>query len=87
MGRSGGLVELAEPGNLEGLLARAIDNARWCGADPVCMNPPVGAGLQTTPGCCHHCLLLPETSCELFNSWLDRAALIGGRPDHPAYFD
>lgn len=86
LGTLGGLVELAEPGNLEPLIERALDAAAWCGADPVCMSPPVGAGLQTTPGCCHHCLLLPETSCELFNSWLDRAALIGGRPNHPAYF-
>ncbi len=78
-GTLGGLVELAEPGNLEGLIGRAIENARWCGADPVCMNPPEGGGLQTIPGCCHHCLLLPETSCENFNFGLDRAALIGGR--------
>lgn len=85
-GTLGGLVELADTGNLERLVGRAVDNARWCGADPVCMNPPVAARLQTTPGCCHHCLLLPETSCELFNQLLDRAALIGGRPDHPAYF-
>lgn len=86
-GTLGGLVELADTGNLEGLVARALDNARWCGADPVCMNPPVAARLQTTPGCCHHCLLVPETCCELFNQWLDRAALIGGRLDHPGYFD
>lgn len=85
-GTLGGLVELADPGNLEGLLARAIEHARWCGADPVCMNPPRGASLQTTPGCCHHCLLLPETCCEMFNQGLDRAALIGGRQNVPSYF-
>jgi len=85
-GTLGGLVELADAGNLELLVERAVDSARWCSADPVCMNPPVAARLRTTPGCCHHCLLLPETSCELFNQWLDRAALIDGRPDHPHYF-
>jgi hypothetical protein len=85
-GTLGGLVELADPGNLEGLLARAIEHARWCGGDPVCMNPPRAASLQTTPGCCHHCMLLPETSCEMFNQGLDRAALVGGRHDVPGYF-
>jgi hypothetical protein len=51
------------------------------------MNPPEGAGLQISRGSCHHCLLLPETSCELFNNWLDRAALVAGRANTPAYFD
>jgi len=86
-GTLGGLVELADPGNLEALIERALDSARWCGADPVCMNPPEGAGLQISRGSCHHCLLLPETSCELFNNWLDRAALVAGRANTPAYFD
>lgn len=85
-GTLGGLVELAQPGNLEELVSRAVEQARWCGADPVCMTPPEKAGLQTSPGSCHHCLLLPETSCELFNQWLDRAALVGGRSDIPAFF-
>jgi hypothetical protein len=85
-GTLGGLVELAEPGNLEKLVAAAVERARWCGADPVCMNPPVGAGLSTTPGCCHHCLLVPETTCEWFNTWLDRGALIGGRDGAPPFF-
>ena len=86
-GTLGGLVELADPGNLEVLIERALDSARWCGADPVCMNPPEGAGLSISRGCCHHCLLIPETSCELFNDWLDRAALVVGRANTPPYFD
>jgi hypothetical protein len=85
-GTLGGLVELAEPGNLENLVAAAVDRARWCGADPVCMHPPVGVGLSTTPGCCHHCLLVPETTCEWFNTWLDRGALVGGRDGAPPFF-
>jgi hypothetical protein len=52
----------------------------------VCMNPPQGGGLQTTPGCCHHCLLVPETSCEMFNLALDRASLIGGRGGVSGFF-
>lgn len=85
-GTLGGLVELAEPGNLEKLVAAAVERACWCGADPVCMNPPVGAGLSTTPGCCHHCLPVPETTCEWFNTWLDRGALVGGRDGALPFF-
>lgn len=85
-GTLGGLVELAEPDALEALVASAVEKARWCGADPVCMHPPERAQLQTTPGCCHHCLLLPETSCEAFNAGLDRAALVGGRDGVTGFF-
>ena len=86
-GTLGGLVELAQPGRLEALLSGALDHARWCGADPVCLNPIEGAGLITTPGCCHHCLLVPETTCEHFNKQLDRAALIGGRDHATGFFE
>lgn len=85
-GTLGGLVELVAPGSLEPLIQRAVDHARWCGADPVCMHPPEGVGLITTPGCCHHCLLIPETTCEMFNSHLDRAALVGIREGTVGYF-
>lgn len=85
-GTLGGLVELAEPGNLEKLITAAVERARWCGADPVCMHPPAGVGLSTTPGCCHHCLLVPETTCEWFNTWLDRGALVRGREGAPPFF-
>jgi len=85
-GTLGGLVELVEPGRLEGLLADALLRADWCGADPVCINPPSGLGLNVTPGCCHHCMLVPETSCEAFNTGLDRAVLIGNRTSIVGFF-
>jgi len=84
-GTLGGLVELAQAGKLEVVLERVLANAHWCGADPICIDPPSGAGLQISPGSCHHCLLLPETSCEYFNQWLDRASLIGRRAT-PRFF-
>jgi hypothetical protein len=31
---------------------------------------------------CHACVLAPETSCQHFNSLLDRALLVGA-PDNP----
>lgn len=85
-GTLGGLVELAEPGRLEALVERAITRAQWCGADPVCMAPPEGAALETSPGSCHHCLLVPETTCENFNDDLDRATLVGVRAGTIGFF-
>ncbi len=78
-GTLGGLVELGTPDRLGDLLEAAVDSAFWCATDPVCMEGEFarrGAG-ATPPGACHHCLLVPETSCESFNRGLDRAAVIG----------
>ncbi len=85
-GTLGGLVELAEPGKLEALVTRALAHAEWCGADPVCMDPPADAALEIRPGACHHCLLIPETTCENFNNHLDRAAMVGIRIGAAGYF-
>lgn len=79
LGTMGGLVELAQPGNLEPLLQEAYANARWCGLDPVCLNP-VQHVKHDTAGACHQCCLLPETSCGWWNEGLDRALLIGREP-------
>jgi hypothetical protein len=76
MGTLGGLVELAQPGSLELLLEEAYSSARWCGLDPVCMNP-VAHVKRDRAGACHQCCLLPETSCGWWNHALDRATLVG----------
>lgn len=79
-GTLGGLVDKGRPGHLEALVATAIDKARWCSADPVCMELGTTVG-QGPDGCnlaaCHNCGLLPETACEEFNRFLDRGLLIG----------
>jgi hypothetical protein len=37
---------------------------------------------------CHNCGLVPETACEEFNRFLDRALLVGARDSRPlAFFD
>lgn len=77
-GTLGGLVELGCPDRFGELLDTAVDSATWCATDPVCgedASAPRGRG--TAPGACHHCLLVPETSCEAFNQGLDRAVLNG----------
>ena len=71
-GTLGGLVGLGKPGNLERLFYGAIEDARWCGSDPICGESegqgPDGLNLAA----CHSCCLLPETSCEFQNRLLDR---------------
>jgi hypothetical protein len=78
-GTMGGLVRMARPANLLAVFAGALSNARWCSTDPVCME--VGQAGQGPDSCnlaaCHGCALLPETSCEEFNRFLDRGLVIG----------
>jgi hypothetical protein len=84
-GTMGGLVAMGRPGRLEALLGVAIDLATWCTTDPVCIESNAPPGLArastTAPGACHHCLLLPETSCEQRNRHLDRAVVVGAPGD------
>jgi hypothetical protein len=80
-GTLGGLVELGAPDRLGELLEAAVDAATWCATDPECGEDAQGPrGRGSTPGACHHCLLVPETSCEAFNRGLDRAVLNGHGP-------
>lgn len=82
-GTLGGLVRMGKPGYLEPALLSALDQAGWCSADPVCME--IGASGQGPDSCnmaaCHSCALVPETACEEFNRFLDRALLIGSPED------
>jgi hypothetical protein len=79
-GTMGGLVNMGTRGNLEPVVRRALDKARWCSADPVCMEMGAEGG-QGPDSCnlaaCHNCALVPETACEEFNRFLDRALVIG----------
>ncbi|MCF8011349.1 MAG: DUF1998 domain-containing protein [Clostridiales bacterium] len=79
-GTLGGLVRMGKPGYLEPVIRGALANAQWCSTDPVCME--LGArGGQGPNSCnlaaCHNCALVPETACEEFNMFLDRALVVG----------
>lgn len=77
-GSLGGLVRLAEPALLAGVVARALKNAAWCGSDPVCLETnPRMSGERLSGAACHCCLLVPETACEKFNRELDRTMMVG----------
>jgi len=79
-GTMGGLVRMGKPTRLEPMLNRALEGARWCSADPVCMEMASQGG-QGPDSCnlaaCHSCALVPETACELFNRFLDRGMVVG----------
>jgi Domain of unknown function (DUF1998) len=82
-GTMGGLVRMARPGSLWSVAVNAISDARWCSTDPVCME--AGENGQGPDSCnlaaCHGCALLPETSCEEFNRFLDRGLVVGTLSD------
>lgn len=85
-GTLGGLVRMGKPGYLEPVVRRALEGAQWCSADPVCMEMGNQGG-QGPDSCnlaaCHNCALVPETACEEFNRFLDRAAIIGDITTNP----
>lgn len=76
-GSLGGLVRQGDPGRIEDTIKAAIENAKWCSADPICIE----SGGQGPDSCnlaaCHNCALLPETCCENGNRLLDRGLVIG----------
>ena len=91
-GTMGGLVEMSHPPLLLKTLDRALERARWCSNDPVCMELGyLGQGnAGSNLAACQNCCLLPETACESFNQFLDRALLIGditGKDDLVGFFD
>ena len=76
-GTLGGLVRQGEPENLSNIIATALENARWCSSDPLCIESE-GQGVDALNlAACHACSLVSETSCEQRNLLLDRALLVG----------
>lgn len=76
-GTLGGLVRQAEPKTLNALLTSALENARWCSSDPLCIESE-GQGVDALNlAACHSCALVSETSCEQRNLLLDRTLVVG----------
>lgn len=81
-GSLGGLISQGETGLFELLVIDAIRRCSWCSADPVCIESDSQGVDSLNLAACHSCTLLPETSCEELNTFLDRAMLVG-TPEHP----
>jgi hypothetical protein len=81
-GTLGGLERQGLPQHFEPAFLNAVRALEWCSSDPLCIEGAIG-GLDTfNLAACHACCLAPETSCEHYNRYLDRA-LITGLPDAP----
>lgn len=76
-GSYGGLVSQATEKNFDRILDAALYRAEDCASDPICYNTEDGQGVGgLNMAACYSCSLLPENSCEEFNSFLDRSLLI-----------
>ena len=87
-GSLGGIIEAAEPKNFIKLLDGAFKHAQWCSLDPVCTeHEGQGPGLLNRAAC-HSCSLIPETSCDYGNVFLDRVFIKGSqRSNIPSLLD
>lgn len=82
-GTMGGLAREGRSGRVLETLVQAVRDTEWCSADPLCSEGFNALSDENSLAACHSCSFMPETSCELFNRYLDRAAVSGlpGRPD------
>jgi hypothetical protein len=76
-GTLGGLVRQGKPDAFPQIFKRAIDGARTCSNDPVCILSHGQGRESLNLAACHACALLPETCCEERNGFLDRGIVIG----------
>ena len=76
-GSLGGLVRQGYPGKFENTVIAALENARWCSADPICIESTGQGPDSCNLAACYNCALLPETCCENGNRFLDRGVVIG----------
>ncbi len=63
-GSLGGLVRQGKQGNLETIVYNAIENARRCSSDPICIDSSGQGPNSCNLAACHNCALLRETCCE-----------------------
>ena len=76
-GTMGGLVRQGRPDTFPKIFNKALKAAMVCSNDPVC-NLSLGQGRDSLNlSACYSCALIPETSCEEYNVFLDRGCIIG----------
>lgn len=82
-GTLGGLQRQGEAHRIEPAVVEAIGAMEWCSSDPLCTGTALAGSDRLSLAACHSCVLSPETACEEYNRFLDRAALVGlpGAPD------
>jgi hypothetical protein len=75
-GTLGGLVEASR--RIKDFVRNALELASLCSNDPICAHHQPGEHdhAPLLGAACHGCLLVPETSCEQRNEFLDRALVV-----------
>lgn len=76
-GTLGGLTRQGRSDRFGSILKDSLRNIVWCASDPLCITGYQSHSEPDNIATCHACLLLPETSCEAFNRYLDRGTLVG----------
>jgi hypothetical protein len=79
-GSYGGLVSLCKSDKIGKLIKAALLRATDCASDPICWHTDrQGQGVGgANLAACFSCAMLPETSCEEFNRFLDRRLVVDG---------
>lgn len=86
-GTLGGLVRQGRSDIFPGLFKKALQTALTCSNDPVCSCSNGQGRDSLNLAACYSCALIPETSCEEFNTFLDRGIVVGTMeaPDEGIY--
>lgn len=82
-GTLGGLQRQGDPARIERTVKAAIQSQAWCSSDPLCIEDLLAPHDGLSLAACHACVLAPETACEEYNRFLDRAMLVG-KPNSPS---
>ena len=76
-GTLGGLQRQGEAHRIQRAVEAAITAMEWCSSDPLCIEGMIAGSDGLSLAACHACVLAPETACEQYNRFLDRAVLVG----------
>jgi hypothetical protein len=87
-GTLGGLQALGSSKSFRETIWKLMNHANWCSSDPLCSYGDLSAPESFSYACCHACLMVPETSCETNNMFLDRNTLkLSGSGSDASYFE
>jgi hypothetical protein len=76
-GYLGGLTKLCNNlDKLQKIITSALQRAKDCSLDPICYENEGQGIAQLNLAACHSCTLVPDTSCEMSNLFLDRRLVI-----------
>lgn len=75
-GSYGGITSICDDNRIGKLIESAMIRAIDCATDPICYYSHGQGVANLNLSACFSCTLLPETSCEKFNCYLDRRILV-----------